>query len=124
MLSKIIFHRTVRSPGLFHKGLNNFYHNVTLLVYYLQLSTADHSMGLIYTHHSDLIFPFTKQSYILKTLKKQAFENIVQKGENAGCQHFLLFPQRFLTFHFIWVTIHLFLSIIYAFNPLQHNTAF
>ena len=22
-------------------------------------------------------------------------ENIVVKGENAGCQHFLLFPQRF-----------------------------
>ena len=22
-------------------------------------------------------------------------ENIVGKGENAGCQHFLLFPQRF-----------------------------
>ena len=27
-----------------------------------------------------------------------AFENIVGKGENAGYQHFLLFPQCFLPF--------------------------
>ena len=27
------------------------------------------------------------------------FENIVGKGENAGNQHFLLFPQCFLTSH-------------------------
>ena len=27
-----------------------------------------------------------------------AFENIVGKGENAGNQHFLLFPQCFLPF--------------------------
>ena len=32
----------------------------------------------------------------ITTLKKQAFENIVEKGENAGNQHFLLFPQSFL----------------------------
>ena len=29
---------------------------------------------------------------------KKAFENIVGKGENAGNQHFLLFPQCFLLF--------------------------
>ena len=28
----------------------------------------------------------------------EAFENIVEKGENAGHQHFLLFPQCFLPF--------------------------
>ena len=28
--------------------------------------------------------------------KKEAFENIVGKGEKAGNQHFLLFPQCFL----------------------------
>ena len=28
--------------------------------------------------------------------KKKAFENIAGKGENAGNQHFLLFPQCFL----------------------------
>ena len=31
------------------------------------------------------------------TLKKKHFENIVGKGENAVSQHFLLFPQCFLT---------------------------
>ena len=30
------------------------------------------------------------------TLVKKLFENIVGKGENAGYQHFLLFPQCFL----------------------------
>ena len=29
------------------------------------------------------------------TLKENTFENIVRKGENAGKQHFLLFPQFF-----------------------------
>ena len=32
----------------------------------------------------------------LTTLKKKAQENTVGKGENAGKQHFLLFPQCFL----------------------------
>ena len=30
------------------------------------------------------------------TCKKKAFENTVGKGENAGDQHFLLFPQCFI----------------------------
>ena len=34
----------------------------------------------------------------LTTPRKKAFENIVGKGENAGNQHFLLFPQCFLPF--------------------------
>ena len=38
------------------------------------------------------------QSLVLTILKKQPFENTVGKGENAGTQHFLLFPQCFLTF--------------------------
>ena len=29
------------------------------------------------------------------TLRKKSFENIVGKGENAGNQHFLFFPQYF-----------------------------
>ena len=33
------------------------------------------------------------------TLKKTAFENTVRKGENAGDQHFHLFPQCFLPHH-------------------------
>ena len=39
---------------------------------------------------------FTKQSRILTTLKMKPFENIVGKVENAGNQHFLIFPECFL----------------------------
>ena len=39
---------------------------------------------------------FTTQSQLLTILKEKVFENIVGKGENAGNQHFLLFPQCFL----------------------------
>ena len=38
----------------------------------------------------------TTQSWLLTTLKMEPFENIMGKGENAGRQHFLLFPQYFL----------------------------
>ena len=31
----------------------------------------------------------------IKVLNFDTVENIVGKGENAGCQHFLLFPQCF-----------------------------
>ena len=41
---------------------------------------------------------FTTQSTLLTTLKQMVFENIMGKGENAGNQHFLLFPQCFLPF--------------------------
>ena len=34
----------------------------------------------------------------LNDREKEAFENIVGKGENAGNQHFLLFPQFFIPF--------------------------
>ena len=36
------------------------------------------------------------QSLTFNDPGKEAFENIVGKGENAGNQHFLLFPQYFL----------------------------
>ena len=41
---------------------------------------------------------FNTQSRLLTTSRKKPFENIVGKGENAGNQHFLLFPQRFLLY--------------------------
>ena len=41
---------------------------------------------------------FTTQARLLTTLYNKPFENIVGKGENAGNQHFLLFPQCFLPF--------------------------
>ena len=43
---------------------------------------------------------FTTQSRLLMTLWKNPFENIVGKGENAGNQHFLLFPTMFSTLSF------------------------
>ena len=44
------------------------------------------------------VSPFTTQSRLLTTLKKKPFENNVGKGENAGNQHFLVFPKCFLIF--------------------------
>ena len=41
---------------------------------------------------------FSTQSRLLTTLRKKPFKNIVGKGENAGNQHFHLFPQCFLPF--------------------------
>ena len=40
-------------------------------------------------------------------------ENIVRKGENAGYQHFLLFPQYYQK-----------ASLLESFNPLPHIAAF
>ena len=41
---------------------------------------------------------FNSTTQLLTTLRKKAFENIVGKGENAGYQPFLLFPQCFLPY--------------------------
>ena len=41
---------------------------------------------------------FTAQSQALGTLKQNLVENIGGKGENAGNQHFLLFPKYFVPF--------------------------
>ena len=38
-------------------------------------------------------FALFQQSQLLITPREKPFENIVGKGENAGNQHFLLFPQ-------------------------------
>ena len=44
-------------------------------------------------------------SRVLTILNKKAFENIVEKGENAGNQHFLLFPQTFLHLNNIYIVV-------------------
>ena len=41
------------------------------------------------------MFITTKHSRVLMTLRKEAFENIVGKGENAGCRQFLSFHNVF-----------------------------
>ena len=55
---------------------------------------------------------------LLKTLKKTPFENIVGKGENAGNQHFLLFPKCFLPIRkrISVFRLHFILSSVNAFN--------
>ena len=40
----------------------------------------------------DFSYPFTEQSRLLTTLQLNPFKNIVGSGENAGNQHFFLFP--------------------------------
>ena len=47
---------------------------------------------------NSLFYLFATLSRLLTTLKKKALENAVGKGENAGGQHFLLFPQCFLLY--------------------------
>ena len=47
--------------------------------------------------HIDLYYPSIKQFFVLETLRKKTLENIMGKGENGGYQHFLLFPQCFLS---------------------------
>ena len=41
---------------------------------------------------------FTEQVRIFTTVREKPFENTAGKGENAGNQHFLLFPQCFLPY--------------------------
>ena len=64
-----------------------------------------HYYLLFYRHF--LFYIFTEKSHHLTLYHKitffkdpvyEAFENIVEKGENAGNQHFLLFQQCFLPF--------------------------
>ena len=75
--------QTCKNQGLFGKGVKIqialiFYHN-----FYDYTCT-------------DLLF--TTQSQLLMTLYQKPPENIVGNEENAGNQHFLLFPQCFQPF--------------------------
>ena len=45
--------------------------------------------------HISVIYPLAHTATIDKPGEKKPFKNIVGKGENAGLQHFLLFPQFF-----------------------------
>ena len=47
--------------------------------------------------YKDFLKNVIKRSLNPFLLKEKSFENIFGKGENAGNQHFLLFPQCFLT---------------------------
>ena len=45
----------------------------------------------------NLLLTFNYTILTFMTLGKKAFENVVRKGENAGNQHFFLFPQCVFT---------------------------
>ena len=44
-------------------------------------------------HSTGFLLTFYPQSHILTKLRRKASEDIVEKEEIAGSQHFLLFPQ-------------------------------
>ena len=62
----------------------------------------------------------------LTTLRKMPFENILGKGENAGNQHFLLFPQCFLPYQKTEINILVtsYLSSANALNLVQSKKMF
>ena len=64
----------------------------------------------------------TTQSRLLTTLPKEPFQIIVGKGEIAGDQHFLLFPQCVLPYQRQnLLLIHMHFFFCKSFNPLPDN---
>ena len=51
--------------------------------------------GSVLPNHS---YSFPKKSLVFTAPRKRPFENIVEQGENAGNQRFLLLPQCFLLY--------------------------
>ena len=65
------------------------------------------------------IYSIPTQRHLLTPLGYKPFENIVGKEENAGNQHFLLFPQCFLLhhrykYHFCCLICHLHMLSIWS----------
>ena len=56
-------------------------------------------MTKFYTYLDEKDLPQNPKSLILIITNEKTFENVVGKGENAGNQHFLLFPHCFLPYH-------------------------
>ena len=71
---------------------------------------------------SSCIFDSLPQSRLLMMLRKRPFENIVGKGENAGNQHFLLFPQCFLPFPNQISIFHFHLSCLLQILPFWNQS--
>ena len=60
------------------------------------------------------IYSFITQFLLLTTLKRKAFKNIVEKGENAGIMLFLIFPFFYTNMckdH--WLSVNAFNSIVF-----------
>ena len=75
--------------------VSSYQHFLLLRQYFQKLAISELWKLRIGVVKSWLIF---SQSWLFMILKKEPFENIAGKGENAGDQHFLLFPQYFLPF--------------------------
>ena len=105
-------------PTMFSSLPNtNINFSVTLILSSASFFNLDQSKNV---HQLSLC---TTQSRFLSIQGKNPFENIAGKGENAGHQHFLLFPQCFLPFP-IQITIfqsHLFcrLQVLSSWTSLQ-----
>ena len=71
-----------------------------------QIKKTFHVKGLFHT-----VFNTLTQSPLIRTLRKQPFENTVGRGGNPANQHFLLFPTIFSTFPRVnlsfWVKLNL-----------------
>ena len=81
------------TPLVLYEGQDKSFENKGVCKYYS--SVAELSLSLYLQVSGQL---FTSQSRLATTLYKKPFEDIVGKGENTGNQHFLLFPQCFLSF--------------------------
>ena len=66
-----------------------------------------------YNSNRNYLLPFVTQSRLLTAFKKKHFEIIEGRGENAGNQRFLLFPQCFIRF---LNKISLFFSAAFTFS--------
>ena len=74
--------------------LINQFELVTVCNEYNWIDTSSHTPENGETSIQHLVLYHTILTY--NNLRKKAFETIVEKGENAGNQHFLLFQQCFL----------------------------
>ena len=98
-------HKTLKQRALENivgKGENPGNQHFLLFPLFISIISKSFHLG----NYISELFGKVFNSWLLTTLGKKPFENIVGKGENAGNQHFLLFPQCFQLFQkqisFLW----------------------
>ena len=118
-----VFNRTL--PNTLSKPLDAFTHNAVRKLEKLHQDDTWSPIRIILldTENGMLIEKSPKllptKPRILTTLKRKAFENIVGKGENAGNQYSLLFPQCFLPYEREKSLFQQHSSLVNAFNLVQ-----
>ena len=70
---------------------------VYIIVIFCFLKPSPNKQFIVFTCPAENPVNSVIQSRLVTTLRKKAFENFVGNGENAGYQHFFLFPQYFLS---------------------------